>query len=130
MMMQWCLIFTIVPLVVCDQSSLTITTDQIIYTLTRALYFFSSHIDQVNLDAAVGTRIAADQLRPYTMCKHCKSVKNLVDLSEYVTRQITQSVRYRQPDYYAQLSFLTMPGIFSNIVPFQFHRNKYQINTE
>jgi len=130
LMIQWCLIFTLVPLVACDRSSLTITTDRIIHTLTRALHFFSLHIDQVNLDAGIGTRIAADQLRPYTMCKHCKSVKKLVDLSEYVTRQINQSVRYRQPDYYAQLSFLIMPGIFSNIVTFQFHRNKYQINTE
>jgi hypothetical protein len=130
LLMQWFLIFTIVPLVLCDRSSLTITTDRIIYTLTRALHFFSLHIDQVNLDAGIGTRIAADQLRPYTNCKQCKSVKKLADLSEYVTWQILQSVRYRQPDYYAQLSFLLMPGTFSKIVPFQFHRNKYQINTE
>jgi len=129
-MMQWYLIFTIVPLVVCDQSSHTITTDRIIYTLTRALNFFSLHIDQVNLDAGLGTRIAADQLRPYTMCKDCKSVKKLVDLSEYVTWQIVQSVRHRQPDYYAQLSFLLMPGIFSNVAPFRFHRSKYQLKTE
>lgn len=129
-MMQWCLIFTVIPLVICDRSSLTITTDRIIYTLTRALNFFSLHIDQVNLDAGIGTRIAADQLRPYTMCKHCKSVKKLVELSEYVTWQIVQSVRYRQPNYYTQLSFLLMPGIFSNIVPFQFHTNKYQNNNE
>jgi len=129
-MMQWYLIFTIVPLVVCDQSSHTITTDRIIYTLTRALNFFSLHVDQVNLDAGLGTRIAADQLRPYTMCKHCKSVKKLVDLSEYVTWQIVQSVRRRQPDYYVQLSFLLMPGIFSNVAPFRFHRSKYQLKTE
>jgi hypothetical protein len=88
------------------------------------------NIDQVNLDAGIGTRIAADQLRPYTMCKHCKSVKKLADLSEYVTWQILESVRYRQPTYYAQLSFLLMPGTFSYIVPFQFHRNKHEINTE
>jgi hypothetical protein len=127
---KWCLIFAVVPLVLCDRSLLTITTDQIIYTLTRALHFFSSHIDQVNLDAGIGTRIAADQLRPYTLCKHCKSVKKLADLSEYVTWQIVESVRYRQPKYYAQLSFLLMPNTFSYTAPFQFHRNKYQINTE
>jgi len=131
LMLQWCLIFTAISSVVCDQSSFTTPiTDQIIYTLTRALHFFSSHINQVNLDAGIGTRIAADQLRPYTMCKHCKSVKRLVDLSEYVTWKIVQSVRSRQPDYYAQLSFLLMPGIFSNIVPFQYHRNKYPITIE
>jgi hypothetical protein len=127
---QWCLIFTIVPFVVCDHSLFAITTDRIIHTLTRALHFFSLHTDQVNLDAGIGTRMAADQLRPYTMCKHCRSVKKLVDLSEYVTWQIVQSVRHRQPEYYAQLSFLIMPDTFSNIVPFQFHRNQYQINTE
>ena len=128
--MNWCLIFTIVPLVICDRSSHTTITNQIIYTLTRALDFFSLNIDQVNLDAGIGTRMAADQLKPYTMCKHCKSVKKLADLSEYVTWQILESVRYRQPTYYAQLSFLLMPGTFSHIVPFQFHRNKHEVNTE
>jgi hypothetical protein len=127
---QWCLIFAAVPLMVCDQPSHIITANQIIDTLTRALHFFSSNIDHVNLDAGIGTRIAADQLRFYTTCKHCKSIKKLVDLSEHVTWQIAQSVRYRQPDYYTQLSFLLTPGIFSNIVPFQFHRKKYQTNTE
>jgi hypothetical protein len=87
------------------------------------------HTDQVNLDAGLGTRMAADQLRPYTMCKHCRVVKKLVDLSEYVTWQIAESVRHRQPEYYAQLSFLLVPDTFSNIVPFQFHRNAYQSNT-
>jgi hypothetical protein len=130
LMIQWCLIFTIVPLVVCERSSHAITTNRIIYTLTQALDFFSLHADQVNLDAGIGTRIAADQLRPYTMCKRCKSVKKLVDLSEYVTGQIIQSVRYRQPDYYTQLSFLLMPGIFSKIIPFRFHTSKHQINSE
>ncbi|CAF5206991.1 unnamed protein product, partial [Rotaria magnacalcarata] len=114
----------------CDQSSITITTDQIINTLTRALNFFSLNINQVNLDAGIGTRMAADQLRVYTMCKQGKSVKKLVDLSEYVTWQIARSVRRRQPNYYAQLSFLLTPGIFSKIESFQFHRNKYQIHTE
>ncbi|CAF1248080.1 unnamed protein product [Rotaria magnacalcarata] len=129
--MHCLLIFTVVPLLVmCDQSSITITTDQIINTLTRALNFFSLNINQVNLDAGIGTRMAADQLRVYTMCKQGKSVKKLVDLSEYVTWQIARSVRRRQPNYYAQLSFLLTPGIFSKIESFQFHRNKYQIHTE
>jgi hypothetical protein len=88
------------------------------------------HADQVNLDAGIGTRIAADQLQPYATCKHCKSVRKLVDLSEYVTWQIIRSVRHRQPDYYTQLSFLLKPGIFSNIIPFHFHKNQYQLKNE
>ncbi|CAF1450153.1 unnamed protein product [Adineta steineri] len=129
LLLHFCLICTIIPsFVFCNQSSAPI--DQIILTLTRALNFFSTHIDQVNLDAGIGPRIAADQLRPYTMCKHCKSIKNLVDLSEHVTWKIIQSVRYRQPDYFQQVSFLVMPGTFSTIVPFEQQRDKYKIHIE
>ncbi|CAF0906721.1 unnamed protein product [Rotaria sordida] len=127
LILHWYFIFTLIPLVLCNH---TITTNQIINTLTRALKFFSLHTDQVNLDAGIGTRIVADQLRPYIIYKQGKLVKKLVDLSEYVTWQISQSVRKRQSNYYKQLSFLLMPGTFSNIVPFQFHRNKYKINIE
>lgn len=130
LMIQWCLVLNIIPLVVCERFSYTSTKDQIIHSLTRALHFFALHVDEVNLDAGIGTRMAADQLRAYTMCRHCKSVKKLVDLSEDVTEQIIQSVQYRQPDYYNQLSFLLMPGIFAKIVPFRFRANKYQINNE
>lgn len=116
------LILTVVsPFVLCNQSHLSITIDQIISTLTRALNFFSSNVNQVNLDAGIGTRIVADQLHYYTKHKRGKSVKKLVDLSEYVTWKIAQSVRYRQADYYQQLSFLLMPGTFSNLQPFRFH---------
>lgn len=123
-LIQWCLIFVVVPFVLCDRSAFAVVTDRIMFTLTRALHFFSSHVDQVNLDAGIGTRMAADQLRAYTRCKHCQSVKKLADLSERVTQQIAESVRDRQPEYYAQLSFLLTPGTFSHIIPFQFHRNK------
>ena len=128
MLTPWCFIFAFVPLVVCDRSSLssttTTTTDQIIYALARALRFFSLHIDQVNLDAGIGTRIAADQLRSHTTGKHGKSIRHLVDFSDHVTRQIAQSVRHRQADYYAQLSFLLMPGMFSLEVPFELRAKK------
>ena len=137
MLTPWCFIFAFVPLVVCDRSSLpstttttTTTTDQIIYALARALRFFSLHIDQVNLDAGIGTRIAADQLRSHTTGKHGKSIRHLVDFSDHVTRQIAQSVRHRQADYYAQLSFLLMPGMFSRTVPFELRAKKSQINVD
>ena len=128
MLTPWCFIFAFVPLVVCDRSSLvrlttttttTTTTDQIIYALARALRFFSLHIDQVNLDAGIGTRIAADQLRSHTTGKYGQSIRHLVECSDRVTRQIARSVRHRQPAYYAQLSFLLMPGMFSRTIPFE-----------
>ena len=126
-LMQWCLVFVVVPFVLCDRLAFIVVTDRIMFTLTRALDFFSSHIDQVNLDAGIGTRMAADQLRAYTKCKHCKSVQKLADLSDRVTQQIAKSVRDRQPEYYAQLSFLLEPGTFSHIIPFQFHQNRNQM---
>ena len=128
--MQCCLILAVVSFVVCDRSAFVTVTDRIMFTLTRALHFFSSHIDQVNLDAGIGTRMVADQLRAYTKCKHCQSVTKLADLSEHVTQQIAQSVRYRQPEYFAQLSFLLVSGTFSHIIPFQLHRNKDQMTTQ
>lgn len=129
-MMRWCLIFAaLVVRVVPDQSTPS-ATHQVIKSLTRALQFFSLNVDQVNLDAGIGTRIAVDQLRPYTTCKHCKSIKVLVDLSDDVTWRIAQSVRHRQSIYYSQLSFLLMPGIFSDVVPFGFKQQKSPIGTE
>jgi len=122
MMMYWFLILTLLPLVLTEQR---ITSNRIIHVLTRALDFLSANIEQVNLDAGIGTRMAADQLRFYTQCQ---SIRKLVDQSEYVTRQIEQSVRYRQADYYNQLSFLLQPGIFSTLIPFRIRRNQDEID--
>ncbi|CAF0950304.1 unnamed protein product [Adineta ricciae] len=129
MLILHCLfILTIIPSVTLFGQPLF--TNQIIDTLTRALQFFSSHVHEVNLDAGIGTRMAADQLRSYTMCRHCQSVKDLVDLSEYVTWKIDQSVRQRQPEYYAKVSFLIKPGMYSNLVPFKYRQNKNKISIE
>ena len=129
-MIQWFYLLIMIPCAVCEQTSLTITTNEVISTLTRALHFFSLNTDQVNLDAGIGTRIAADQLRFHTKFKQGQLIQRLVDLSEHVTWQIARSVRYRQPHNYEQLSFLLSPGIFSTLQPFQFHRNKYHVNTK
>jgi hypothetical protein len=129
LIMHWYLVIAIIPYVLCEQSLLSnAVSNRIIDALTRALQFFASNINEVNLDAGIGTRIAADQLRPYVKCQHCQMVKKLVDLSDYVTERIGQSVRYRQPAYYAQLSILLEPGMFSTSVPFEYHRNEYDRN--
>ncbi|UJR37056.1 hypothetical protein I4U23_029761 [Adineta vaga] len=127
LILHFSLILTIIPSFLSGQPVLT---DQIIQTLTRALNFFSLHINEVNLDAGIGTRMAADQLRSYTMCKHCKSIKDLVNLSEYVTWKILESVRERQPDYYTQVSFLLKSNMYSNIVPFHYHQHRNEMNID
>ena len=101
----------------------TVDIGRVTNALTKALHFFLSDIDKVNLDAGIGTRMAADQLRPYSTISSQIYLEGLVDLSEYVTRRISTSVRHRQPDYYAKLSFLLQPGMFSNLQPFTRHVN-------
>jgi hypothetical protein len=106
------------------------TTERVIHALTRALHFFSQHADEVNLDAGIGTRMAADQLKAFTRCRYCNTIQRIVGLSEQVTWQIIRSVRYRQPEYFQQLSFLLQPNTFANVIPFVSHSAGHESELE
>lgn len=120
--MKWLFFLALISPVPCRKPMPTIRAAEVLHSLEKALNFFLSHVDEVNLDAGIGSRLAADQLRPYTFGQQANDLKRIVDLSEYVTWEIARSVHKRQPDYYKHLSFLLSPGTFSNIEVFRFHR--------
>ncbi|CAF0802014.1 unnamed protein product [Didymodactylos carnosus] len=105
------------------QSDSIINDNDLINALLLALKFYSENIFNVNLDAAIGLRIANDQLTSQLNSMICSNnltniVLSMINFNDHLINLIIESETNTHPYYLRQLLSILQRGTFSKLVPF------------